>query len=245
MLITVFLWAPIVVVAAAPVAARIVRGVVVDSGSRPVRDVRISARGLAAVATDDLGRFRVQLAAREAVALDLRRLGFMPARYSLAPGGDTALVITMLPAVQQLAAVEVSDRALGSARLAGFEQRLRDRGHATTDGYFVTRADIERRKPDLTTSLLTAIPGMRVLRIGLSDYGVFGISRDSRGGAPCPATIYLDGQRMPDMAIDAVVQPLDIAGIEVYPSANAAPAQYQNLNGGCAVVLIWRRGGES
>jgi Carboxypeptidase regulatory-like domain len=236
-------WEPILAAIATNSSTRSVRGVVVDSTNRPLADVHISVRGFETKSTDLLGRFRIQLPAHQSVVLDVRRLGFMPVQYSLSGGDDTALVIRMMPVVQQLAKVNVTDRAVGSARLQGFEERLNSRRHATTGGFFITAEDIERRKPDLTTSLFTEIPAMRVVRIGMTEYGVFGISRDSRGGTPCPATIFLDGQRLTDVSVNSIIQPLDIAGIEVYPSANAAPTQYQSLNGGCAVVLIWTKAG--
>jgi hypothetical protein len=43
--------------------------------------------------------------------------------------------------------------------------------------------------------------------------------------------------------VDQLVSPDNIAGIEVYSSANAAPADYHLLNGGCSVILIWTKTG--
>jgi hypothetical protein len=40
----------------------------------------------------------------------------------------------------------------------------------------------------------------------------------------------------PGVAVDDLLSPSNIAGIEVYSSGNAAPPAYQLLNGSCAVV---------
>lgn len=218
------------------------RGLVVDSANRPVRDVSVAARGRGTLSTDSLGRFRFQPPFRGPVVFDLRRLGFMPAQYSLGQGEDTSIVITMLPLAQSLAAVEVVDRGARSARLAGFQQRLSERRRATTGVEFITAADIDRRQPTLVTSMLSNIPGIRIARIGLSDFGIFGIKRGGSGGTLCPATIYVDGLLALDADIDKRVHPSDLAGIEVYANGNAVPPLYQNQSGGCALVLLWTKG---
>ena len=238
-----FQWRPALVAAVARAVPRSIRGVVVDSANRPMQGVNVTARGHGVVSTDATGRFRFQTPSSEPVVFDARRLGFTPTRYALDRGDDTSIVITMLPAVQELATVDITASGTGSARLLGFEERLREQRHATTSAVFITAADIDRRHADRTTSLFREIPGMRVIRIGMTTWQVFGISRGGKGGAPCAATVFLDGHRIPDANIDGVIDPGDIAGIEVYPSANAAPAQYQSLNGGCAVVLLWRKTG--
>jgi hypothetical protein len=234
---------------------RSVRGVVVDTGNHPIRGVTVSARGHGTVITNDSGSFRFQLPRSDAVVFDLRRLGLGPAQYALGSGHDTTIVVLMLPTAQELGKVQVTAREAASARMSGFEERLNARGSETMSAYFITAADIEKRGAGSTASLFAEIPTMRVVTIAkprnqqLSDPNylrggevvLYGISR--AGGSMCKPTVYVDGIRTPDVSIDNVVQPGEIAGIEVYTTANKAPTQYQFLNGGCAVVLIWRKGG--
>jgi hypothetical protein len=61
----------------------------------------------------------------------------------------------------------------------------------------------------------------------------------------CPATIYIDGIKIQGGAveIDNLIQPIEVAGVEVYASGNTAPAAYQPLNGSCAVLLFWTKTG--
>jgi hypothetical protein len=96
-----------------------------------------------------------------------------------------------------------------------------------------------------------------VLRVSFNRYSIFARSRtlsNGSGAAPnkCAATVYIDGTRImekfdtgePCVAIDELLIPSNIAGIEVYSSGNAAPPAYQGLNGSCAVVVIWTKRGE-
>jgi hypothetical protein len=219
-------------------ATHAIRGVVVDSARHPIQGARVTVGAKELASTGEQGRFRIDVPSEADVVLELRRLGYAPVQQLVEREVDTTLVLTMLPAVQQLAGVEVTDRQI-PGRLLGFEQRLAARGHATTAQFFITADEIDKRRPDLTSSLFSDIAGMRVLRVNLNEYGIFGLYH----GGPCPAAVYIDGQRMPGSNIDTTILPSDIAGIEVYPRANGAPAAYQNLNGGCAVVLIWRKGG--
>jgi hypothetical protein len=239
--LTSFTWNAKLVPRANSSRTRVIQGSVVDSSNRALAAVQVSTPHGSTVLTDERGRFRLRVSATSDVTIDFRRLGLTPTRYSFAEGSDTSLTIVMLPSAVQLDEVRVSERPTASARLAGFEQRLRDRRTGTSDAVFITADEIEQRKPDLTTSMMSEVPGLRIVRVGPNDYAVFSIARGK--GSSCPATFYLDGQRIPDITINDIVRPDELAGIEVYPSSIAAPAQYRPMNGGCAVVLLWRKGG--
>ena len=147
--------------------------------------------------------------------------------------------------------MEVTAAAASALRTAGYEERLKNRLHTTTQAFFITAENIERRHATTTTALFTEVPNMRVLSVGRRGPGadvfirggfnaLFGIT--PRPGVLCNPAVFIDGVRAPpDMSIDDLIQPGETKGIEAYPSANAAPPQYQRLNGGCAVVLIWQK----
>ena len=195
---------------------RVINGLAIDAENRPVRDVDVAARGGAKTVTDSSGHFRLRLPSDQATIFDLRRPGYTPSQYAIEPGDDTSIVVVMLPAARQLAKVDVVDRAASSANLRGFDERMRERFRGTNVGTFITSADIDRRKPVLLTSMLTEIPGIRILKIGMSRWAAFGIARNGTGGSPCLVTLYVDGQRVAGDAMDELLTPLDVAGIEVY-----------------------------
>jgi hypothetical protein len=85
------------------------------------------------------------------------------------------------------------------------------------------------------------------------------------GSDGCQAAVYLNGTRLNKLDDDAtsiasivsheksgralpeppdfdgLVDPLSLAGIEVYTRGTRAPPEYESLNGGCAVVLVWTK----
>ena len=228
---------------------RVVRGVVTDSGRRPIARVSVSVAGSATAFTDDTGAFRLRLPNREAATLEIRRLGFAPARFGLGAGGDTTIAATLLVSAQQLEAMSVRADAPTSAKLRGFEERLLRRSRGITFGTFFTAEQIEKRNAVRTTQMFEEFPSIIVQQIRQGSYGIVGRSLTMRRGG-CPATVFIDGARVlgegkgPDpgiVAIDELVPPQLVAGIELYRTGFDAPAQFQSLNGTCPVVVIWTK----
>jgi hypothetical protein len=228
-------------------ATRVVSGVVSDSGFRPVAAANVNGPGSRRAATDDEGRFRLRLDTREAAVLEIRRFGFAPTRLGVDAGGDTTVTATLLANTQQLEAVRVRAAAPTSAKLHGFEERLRLRERGITFGTFITEDQIERRNPTFITQMLLDIPSISVERVPPVGYAVF--ARGSTFTSRCDAAVFLDGVRvlghLPKgegyVAIDDIVNPAQIAGIEVYRTGFDAPPQFQALTSGCAVVVIWTK----
>jgi hypothetical protein len=249
---------------AAALKVRTIMGTVSDSGRQPLQGAEVRIRGGASVVTSADGKFRFVDAPLDAVLLEIRRVGFAPALVGIPTGGDTSLTLRLGPIAQELEAVKVS-AALKSERLRVFEERMHARDRGAGGGFFITAADIERRAPAQVTSIFDNIPGIYVLRVGQRNFSIFGDSRSMSGPVDqkCEATVFLDGIKLQSggdylktitvrrkrvevlergVAIDQLVLPSNIAGIEVYASANTAPTQYQAVNNGCSIVLIWTKG---
>lgn len=230
---------------------RVVRGVVTDSGFRPIARVSVSVAGSSAAFTDDTGAFHLRLPKREAATLELRRLGYAPARFGLGAGGDTSISATLLLSAQQLEAMAVRAAAPTSANLRGFEERLLRRARGITFGTFITAEEIERRNPGRISNMLDEVPWAAVRQYGLSSNAIY--LRTPRG--ECAATVYIDGVRVMGelppkngeplsgnpVAIDNLVSPQSVAGIEAYRTGFDAPPQFQSFAGTCAVIVIWTK----
>jgi hypothetical protein len=222
---------------------RLISGIVVDSGSKPIRDALIERRGRPVGMSNDRGRFSFRVPAHDTAMLDVRRIGYTPARTPIMGGADTTIVVTLLPLAHMLGTVDVSVPRSASARLSGFEERYANRRHAGVLQAFITEEDIAKRGAALVTSMLGDAPG-----IFLSTQGgkavIVGLDR-AHGGRQCSPVIFLDGIRFDQLespeGINAVGHAQDIVGIEIYPSITNAPVQYQVPNEWCAVVLIWRK----
>jgi hypothetical protein len=196
------------------------------------------------------------------VVFDIRRVGFMPSRFALAPGGDTTVSVLLLPTVQQLSGVTVNEAATTPPSLAGFEQRMLARKRAAGTGYFLTAREIEAKSATRTTQVVENTPSITVRRVRSGEnYAIYG--RAATGG-DCLATVWLDGVQVAGAGqptvdrrtrrvvqgpalneLDSYVDPSDLAGVEIYPRGIVAPAQFvppgDPQAARCAIVAFWTK----
>lgn len=147
-----------------------------------------------------------------------------------------------------LAPLEVtawSRRVRPSPVTEGFRDRM-----ASGLGYFLTRHDIEERKPMYVTDMLATIPGVQLRSSGRGSRRHIYLTRT---GDNCPAQIFVDGFLLngrsrltgdQDFTLDDAVAPSSVEGIEVYHGLASVPAQFLNPDSRCGAVVVWtRRGG--
>jgi len=243
---------------------RVIRGTVLDGRDQPVVSASIVAPGMTAT-SDDSGRFRISISHRDKVVLEIRRVGFMPTRLSIASGGDTLVSVLLLAAAQSLPGVDVKDKAPQPAGLAGFEERMLARQRGSGTGYFITAREIEKMSPTRSTQIVENVPSISVKRIegNANSYAIFG---KLATGGDCPATVYLDGVRITGMGdmllghdrrgrqvqvrgetdspLDQYVEPVEIAGVEVYTRGLLAPPKFLPTDPNaarCSIVLFWTK----
>ncbi len=228
---------------------RVIAGSVTDTSRHPVPYVNVQLGSRTRIVADDSGRFRLNAPRGDAVTLDIRRIGYRPTDVHLPPGGDTSIVVALVPAAQPLpksvvAGADTRSRALA---LHGFYERLDDHRKGISWGWFITPEDIERRHPNLITYMIDGIPSVSVRR-GLrhTDNTILGSNFDINGNR-CRMTVYLDGIRVISsvgaqyQSLDDLVTSTSVAGVEVYARPGEVPPQYQHLNGTCGVVLVWTK----
>lgn len=187
------------------------------------------------------GRFELIGVPPGAVELVVRRLGFAPATFSLQLGAGEARDVRVLlsPVAMMIDSVEVSAPAPEIEKaFGGFETR-RARGFGT----FLTREQIEKKKPRVTTDLFRTVSGVKLFRDG----GVATVVSTRLGDmAVCPLRYFVDGADFPlyGQSIDAMVQVADIGAIEVYAGGATVPPQFGGRESGCGVIAIWTRQGQ-
>ena len=117
------------------------------------------------------------------------------------------------------------------------EGKLHDfyRRAANGPGYFITRNEIEDRPAGRTTDLLRRVPGLDVGARGRG--GRTPVTMGRRAG--CVPDFYLDGARAPFFNVDNL-EPVDIAGIEVYRGNSEVPIRFKHRDR-CGVIVIWTR----
>jgi hypothetical protein len=127
-------------------------------------------------------------------------------------------------------------RAAAGARreLMEFETRRRSSGTGT----FLTREQVTRANASRTTDLFRMMSRIRIRR-NISDTTSLQVGEVNSW---CSPRVFVDGHPLPKMSadeLDDVVDPRDIAGVEVYPSI--VPPQFQDPLESCGSIVIWRR----
>lgn len=212
-----------------------------------VRDARGEALGGAQVMvwgsgittmTRDDGRFAITGLPAGTQTVESRYVGFAPTRtiVDLASGRNVATTITMSERADVLDEVTVygAERQLANV-LAGFDQR-RKLGF----GRFITRADIEKRRPLRFTDLLRETPGLRIVSTGGIDYTIIA-THGSMSGSACRPTVFIDGVLLANSeGIDMMVDPQEVAAVEIYNGVGETPPQFKGgMKGECGSIAIW------
>jgi hypothetical protein len=229
----------------APVAfGHVLRGSGVLSGQvrnqtgRPVAGARVSVWGTSAQAvTSDSGVFFLGDLPPGTHTLDVRALGFMPARQAvdiLDANRSRAHDVRLISLKSVLDTIRVTARVAYSADSRGFERRRR-----SGFGHFIDRKTIDQRPMATTSDLLRTIPSVHVMP------GPFGqrVYMRSLVGNFCRPDLYIDGMRYPgDVGdIDDLTAPLEVAAIEVYARGSQTPPEFSRFQSGCGSVIIWTR----
>jgi len=224
-----------------PRPARVTGRVADAFGSSIVKaEVRVTNSSVHTETGDD-GRFDLSGLPSGPVEVVVRRLGFAPAKIPLELGEGELRDIRVLlaPVAMTLDSVAVTAAPAPTVETAfqGFEMR-KSRGFGT----FITREEIEKKNPRVTTDLFRSVSGVKLMRENGSPTVV-----SSRLGnlSYCPVRYYVDGTSYPlyGQSIDIMVQVVDIGAIEVYPGGATVPPQFGGREAACGVIAIWTRQG--
>jgi hypothetical protein len=235
--------AVLLTIAASPLAAQIIRGKLLDQvGDKPVGGASVtlltdqnaqagsaqsSSSGDFTLRAPRAGVYRIR------VAKNGYRASETPA-IQLQAGDDIGVTMHIIPNKIELSPVVVTANSRRpSGRLGGFYDRMQRKGFGT----FITREQIQQRRPFEVTEMLRGIPGLE-LRPRLRGFGY-----DVRTIEGCRPSVYLDGVPFPLMgeSIDNIVNPMNLEGIEVYTHAVEVPAELQRGLGRCGVIALWTR----
>jgi hypothetical protein len=221
------------------------RGVVLGSDGRPLRDAAVSIVGSPDSArTDATGVFHLEGIPAGTRSVQVRSIGLLPTKMSMdfATNGARDTTLSMTRKAQELPAVSVEGQANAASWmvLSGFEERWQ---HGL--GAYVTEQEIARHNfPDLI-SILRNVRGMHVEYIGKMQrlpmpYLLGGST------TKCTPNFFVDGAPYPVTTpgefddLSAMMRPNVIRGIEVYSNPGSMPAQYDLTSStGCGSIVIW------
>lgn len=183
----------------------------------------------ATVITREDGAFIVQVAPG-AYQIELTLLGYQSLLGTVVAQLDSIVDVyaEMSSEILTTDPLVVTAQRRGLADMGGFDERRRQ-GRGT----FITREDIENRRPFYVSDLLRAAPGVRLVPVrGGSGYDV-----RMRNG--CVPDLWIDGVRTSGSAgLDTFLNASDLEALEVYHSGEVPP---RFGNAPCGAVIAWTR----
>ncbi|HEY4733739.1 MAG TPA: TonB family protein [Gemmatimonadaceae bacterium] len=216
-----------------------VSGTVTDSTGIPLLGAEVTIdSGDVRTFTDQGGAFHLSGVPLGKRILSARRLGFAPTRVvvDVAAGLDAIVTMRLKAVAMALAPVIVQPTRMNyNGRLAGYYERLEKR----SNGYFITRDQIDRESTRMLGALLQHVPGVTAVR------GRGGTTGIRLRGRTCWPLVWIDGTPMPSGEVDLdSFSPTSIQGIELYLGSTTAPARYTYNRdvSSCGTILIWSRG---
>jgi hypothetical protein len=220
-------------------AASAVVGRVTDTLGVALAGAHVLVDGVERAVSDDSGRFTVRgLEPARFFLVGVRRLGYAELAATLvAPDSANAVrgIFQLAPTAQTLARVRViGDRTTAAGRF--------DKNRRSRNGFFLDRAEIEKRAPTVATDLFFGVPWVQVR--GGAQRVVMG-RRTGKGA--CPMGLVVNGfvKRLDqDLDFDLQVGPVHlIEAVEVYARATEVPAEYLLERNAmlCGVIVVWTR----
>lgn len=190
--------------------------------------------------------------------LEARAVGYAMSAFHVRvdPGDAVSVGMTLHRApVTTLSEVVVNAgrdtvRPRASTRL-DWTEGFAERRERNSGGSFLDQTQIERRGAYKMTQLLANLPGVQLKEVQ-NDFGGFDPVIVMRGvstahGEKCPISYFLDGHpyaMSPDESVDRLVQPHDVAALEVYSGGSQVPPQFRTATSSrCGVIVIWTRSG--
>ncbi len=225
--------------------AQTITGRVVDGDTnarvRAAEVMIVQIDSAARTMTDTLGAFRFR-AIPGMWTLRVQALGYedlvtQPLLVAEKEHLSIVVVLSTKPLdIAPLMVIGRSNRAL--SRLDEFHGRMKKNAF----GYFLDQKAIERMPAFFVSDLLRRVPGAwvernRVMMRGCND-ALYLID-----GMP----VYPVGEETSTEAVNAIIAPTDIAGIEVYRGEMAVPMELQvhmatsNTAGACGLIAIWTK----
>lgn len=222
-------------------SSALVVSVTSQGSGRPVMGARVSVVGTGiAASTDARGRLHMAGVPAGVQTVEVRRLGYSTRLklVNLPAGRSTQVAFDLEVEAIPVAAIRVDAkrRDWGAEYLErnGFDRRRR-----SGLGSFITRAEIERRRPRYLSDALRSVVGLSFQPNGTRGDAYVSMSR--AGSRPCPVQYFVDGTLIgPGFNIDEIAAG-DVEALEIYRGASQVPPEFNRRSSACGVIAVWTR----
>ncbi len=221
--------------------------VIADASGVPVYKARVtvvnpSGRSIAEQETDHNGSFLFRVAGTGPHRLQTAAIGYTPVTAPPLWIEDFDWVGVEIRLAQRAVLLAPLEIVAAVSALSPVHDNLRHR-LVRGVGTYITREEIERRRPMYVSDVLATLPGVTLEGSGRGNRRRIVVERSLPG---CAAQVFLDGilanrGQGADFAIDDIVSPLDIEAIEVYRGLSTVPPEFYNPDSRCGVIAIWTR----
>jgi hypothetical protein len=210
----------------------------------PLAEITVMADEPKTVLTDSSGRFSIGDLSVGRHLVRVRRIGFqaqyLTAKLSAEKNPDFDIMLE--PGAVELADVEVTVEAAKPIEY-GWTTKYDDffRRRRSGFGRFITREDIDRKRPWRTSSMLAGVPGVRIrfVTAEVTEVWFSGCGQIS---------VWIDGWKQRyavnrgAAAIGELIDrlsPLQLEMMEIYTSPAKMPAEF--LDDSCGAIVLWTR----
>ncbi|HVH68680.1 MAG TPA: carboxypeptidase regulatory-like domain-containing protein [Gemmatimonadales bacterium] len=225
-----------------------VEGVVRDHNGALVPGATVVAVGTEGRAlADEFGKFTIKDVVAGSRIVEARAVGYPAARAqtTIRPGVTQRVDIALPDSIHELEPVTVVGHYEPYLTRVGFNFRRH-----TALGHFLDTTDIKKTGALQFEEVFRMVPGVR-LRPNGSSYLVELQRGEGQITNPalanyCPPSYFIDGVYFPLPPIQTPsvpVVPEEVLAVEIYSNVFSAPPQYQRLDSGCGVILVWTRRG--
>jgi hypothetical protein len=234
----------------APRPLPVLRGMVQDTGGRPLEGAQVEILGLErSVTTPASGAYRLDAIKPGKYWVVARRIGYAPTRTALSfnPGDDREIEFQLQALPYNLPDVKVrAEEKIWMHKYQDFVWRSRSSFH----GYFLTRDDIERahgtylgdvvrRYLPFSNSQSFFTPYYPDPFAGPTASTRFGTLSRSRFADGCSPAVSVNGNRpMGGWAVNDF-RPEDVEAVEVYRGGYQIPFEFSSWNAPCGLVIVW------
>ena len=243
--------------AAAPAAAQALRGTVLDHHSKPVEGAHVSVSAATGTMVGDTvtgadGEFALRVPVVGSYIVRASKPGYTTAvtqPIDIEAGLDASVQLRLQTSPVPLDTVTVVaqdvkvEQQIPYLAEVGFYAR-KHRGI----GRFLTREDLDKNRSDRLTDALRGMPGIRIVCTGqYCDVQAPGAATTFTRGV-CQQTVALDGVVLRSGGIsgggepvDQLLNPFNLAGVEVYSSSSGVPVQFKGYMSPCGAIIAWSR----